>query len=90
MKVWSPIVTVPVRLAVVVFAATVTRTVPFPLPPVELSVIQPAPLAALQAHPVAAVTATEKGPPAAAGEAAVGRIVKLQGAGAAACVTVKP
>jgi len=56
-KVWSPIVTVPARLAVVVFAATVTATVPFPLPPGP-TVIQPAPLAALQAHAAPAVTVT--------------------------------
>jgi len=51
-------VAVPVRLVVAVFAATATATVPLPLPPGP-TVIQPVPLAVVQAHPDAAVTVTE-------------------------------
>jgi len=75
-RVRPAIVTVPVRLVVAVFAATAIPTVPLPLPvaPVEIA-IHEAPLVALQAHPAAAVTATEYEPPAATGEADVGEIV---------------
>ena len=51
-----PIVIVPVRLAVVVFAATLYAAVPFPVP-VALVVIQDTPLTAVHAQPWAAVTA---------------------------------
>jgi hypothetical protein len=53
-----PIVTVPVRLAVVAFAAMVSVTVPLPLPLAVESVIQAAPLEAVQLQPPGAVIVT--------------------------------
>jgi hypothetical protein len=73
-RVWPAIVAVPVRLVVAVLATTVTATVPFPPPLAGLTVIQLAPLAAVQLHPAAAVTPTDEVPPAAAGETVVGEI----------------
>jgi hypothetical protein len=65
-KVWPAIATVPVRLAVAAFAATVNVTVPPPLPLAGLTAIQAAALAAVQVQPVAVVTVAEMVPPAAA------------------------
>jgi hypothetical protein len=75
-KVCPAAVIVPVREAVVVFAATVKPAVPFPEPLApELIVIQLAPLVAVQAHPVPAVTLRLPGPPAAAAASVVGVMV---------------
>jgi len=66
-------VTVPVRLALPVFPATCTATVPEPEPdcPDEI-VIQAAPDEAVQAHEGAEVTVNVAGPPAVARAAVVG------------------
>jgi hypothetical protein len=75
-KVFPAAVIVPVREAVAVFAATVKTTVPFPEPLApELIVIHAAPLAAVHAHPVPAVTLRLLGPPAAAAASVVGVMV---------------
>ena len=64
MKVCPAIVTDPVRPVVTVFAATVSPTVPFPLPLApELTVIHVAPLVADQTQPVVVVTPTVALPP---------------------------
>jgi hypothetical protein len=58
-KVCPATVTVPVREDVVVLAAMVSETVPFPFPdPFPLTVIQAALLAAVHTHPLPAVTDT--------------------------------
>ena len=58
-KVLPAIVTVPVRELVVVLAATLTCTVPLPLPDVpDVTVIQDALLVDVHAQPAVAVTAT--------------------------------
>ena len=58
MKVWPPIVTVPVR-APAVFAATFSVTVPLPLPLAPfVTVIHVALLVAGREHPLGAVTVT--------------------------------
>lgn len=77
------IVSVPVRLEATVFAATVNVTEPLPdplAPPV--TVIHAALLAAVQLHPVAAVTALVLLPPAAVNDCAVGEIAGEQAAAA--------
>ena len=51
-----PMVIVPVRLAVPVFAATRYVAVPFPLPAEPVTVIHDAPLTAVHAQPTGAVT----------------------------------
>ena len=81
------IVSVPVRLDATVFAATLKPTVPLPEPVAPLvTVIHAALLAAVQAHPVAAVTLLLPVPPAAVKDCVVGEIDGAQAA--AACVTV--
>jgi len=81
------IVSVPVRLDATVFAATLKPTVPLPEPVAPLvNVIQAALLAAVHAHPVAAVTLLLPVPAAAVKDCVVGEIAGEQPA--AACVTV--
>jgi hypothetical protein len=86
-----PTVSVPVRDAVVVFAATpnVTEPLPVPLAP-ALMVIQAALLVAVHAQPVAAVTTTVPAPAAAVTVADAGEIVGVQGAAAWVTVNVFP
>jgi hypothetical protein len=88
-KACAPTVTVPVRLVVAVFAATVRATVPLPLPLAPaLIVIHEAPLAAVQPHPAAAVTVTVVLPAAPSASAKlVGEIVYVQPT--PVCVKVK-
>lgn len=58
-KILSPMINVPVRVALVVFAATLYATVPFPVPVAPTpTVIQATLLVAVQLHPVGAVTVT--------------------------------
>jgi len=74
-KVWPAIVTVPFRLAAAVFAATEIATVPFPLPEAPaVTVIHDALLAAVQPHPVGAVTSIAVPPALLAIEKVVGEI----------------
>ena len=62
-KVWPAIVTVPVRALVEVLAATLTCTVPLPLPDVpEVTVIHEALLVAVHAQAVVPVTVIELPP----------------------------
>ena len=87
MKVWPPIVNVPVRAVVVAFAATVYETDPFPLPLTPAPIVsQPSLLVELHAQPVAAVTVMLPEPPPAIALAEAGAIVGAHGA--PACVTV--
>jgi hypothetical protein len=67
-KVWPPIVIVPCRVCVAVFAATENDTVPLPLPlaPAVTVSHDGALLTADHAHPAGAVTAVEPLAPAAA------------------------
>src|SRR5256885_11865299 len=84
-------VSVPVRAAVPVFAATVYSTVPLAVrlaPPV--TVIQLALLVALHAHPLVVVTIVLPGPPAAPRLCAVDDNVKLHGTPLCVTVTVCP
>jgi hypothetical protein len=75
-------VSVPVRVVVAVFAATVNASGPEPVPPGAWSAIHASLPAAVQAHVVAdAVTVTWPGPPSAGNEAEVGATVKVQGGG---------
>jgi hypothetical protein len=86
-KVAPAIVSVPLRLDATVFAATLKPTVPLPEPVAPLvNVIQAALLAAVHAHPVAAVTLLLPVPAAAVKDCVVGEIAGEQAA--AACVTV--
>jgi hypothetical protein len=72
MKRFPAIVTVPVRRAAAVLGAAVSTTEALPLPPLELTVIQLAPVAALQSHSAVVVTETDDRPPSAATNALVG------------------
>ena len=73
------IVSVPVREAVEVFAATLYRTWPFALPVAPVvTVIHGTPLDAVQLHPVALVTATAPVAASASSEAFTGEIVYAQ------------
>jgi hypothetical protein len=86
-NVLPPTVSVPVRGAVAVLAATAYVTEPLPLPAAPaLMVIHASLLVAVHAQPVDAVTATVPVPAAAVTLADAGEIVGVQGA--AACVTV--
>jgi hypothetical protein len=90
-KVLPPIVSVPVRVVVVVLAATAYDTVPVPLPDAPaLIVIHASLLVAVQAHPVAAVTVTVPDEPAATALADAGAIVGAHGAPAWVTVKVLP
>ena len=74
-------VTVPVRLAVPVYASAVSDTVPFPEPPTPaVTVIQESLLTAVQLQPAGAVTVTVPPPPAEAKTCDAGEIVSLQAA----------
>jgi hypothetical protein len=74
------IVRVPVRCVVAVFAATVTATVPLPLPDApEVIVSHDALLVAVQPHPPATVTVTDSGSPDAGEVRTVGAIVYEHG-----------
>ena len=73
------IVTVPIRSALPVFAATVSETLPVPVPDAPLAiVIQLALEAADQSHVSVAVTATDTEPPSEATAAVAGETVGLQ------------
>jgi len=73
------IVTVPIRSALPVFAATVSETLPVPVPEAPLAiVIQLALEAADQSHVSVAVTATDTEPPSEATAAVAGETVGLQ------------
>jgi hypothetical protein len=66
-NVWPATVNVAVRVAVVVFAAALNATGPAPVPLApDVTVSHAAPLAAVHAHPVGAVTVTVPDPPEAA------------------------
>ena len=85
-KVLPAIVSVPVRLVVRVLAATVNPVDPEPVPEAPLfTVIQLAPLVAVQPQPAVVVTVDEPVPPVATTDWLFGEIAKEQ---AAACVTV--
>ena len=86
LRVWSAIVTVPVRCAVPVLAATMTSTLPSPVPP-DPTLSHAALLVVLQAQVLPAVTATATLSPAAGEVRLVGAIVNVHGA--PACVTLK-
>jgi hypothetical protein len=64
-RVRPPITSAEVRAAPVVLTAAVNETVPGPVPPGGETVSQPAPLAAVHAHPAEVVTLTVPDPPAA-------------------------
>ena len=87
-KVWPAMVIVPLREVVEVLAVNEKLTVPLPelLPP-AVTVIQAAPLLAVQEHPLPEVTPTLPLPAVEATEALAGEIAYVQGA--PACVTVK-
>jgi len=75
-KVLAPIVTVPVREAVPVFAATLSVTEPGPAPVAPVvTVIHASLLTAAHTHPAAALTVTVSEPPVAVGDWLVGEIV---------------
>lgn len=81
-------VAVPLREVPTVFVATLSTTIPLPVPvPPELTVIHPALLDAVREQPVIPATLTETGPPEAPTLALDGAIVKAVHA-AAAWVTV--
>jgi hypothetical protein len=87
-NVWPATVSVPVRDAVDVLAATTKPTTPFPLPDAPLPiVIQETLLVAVQAQPLADVTDTVALSPAAGEFQLAGAIENVQGA--PAWVTVK-
>jgi hypothetical protein len=66
LNVWPAMVIVPVRCAVLVFAATMTPTVPLPVPVAPEPIVnQAALLVLLHAHVLPAVTPTATGSPAA-------------------------
>lgn len=70
------IVTVPVRDVVAVLAATDIETVPLPVPdPPAVTMIHPAPLAAVQLQPLVPETLAVKGPPIAVADFEVGDTV---------------
>lgn len=86
-KVWPPVVIVPVREAVVGFAATLKAIVPEPDPLApDVIVIQAALLVAVHVQPARAVMVTEPRPPAAATDRPVEPRAYVQDV--AACVTV--
>ncbi|HET7218196.1 MAG TPA: hypothetical protein VFJ02_09105 [Vicinamibacterales bacterium] len=87
-KVWPAIVIVPLRWVVLVLAATVNATVPFPDPlaPVEIA-IHDAPLVAVQLQPVVAATVAVEDSPVAGDVRPVGDSENVHAA--AVCVTVK-
>jgi len=87
-KVLPPIVSVAVRDAVPVLAATLYVTDPLPVPVAPAVIVaQLALLVAVHAHPGAAVTVTVPVPAAAVGLADAGEMVGVHGA--PACVIVK-
>ena len=66
MKVFPPMVAVPVRLVPAVLAATLRPTVPLPVPEApEVTAIHDALLVAVRAQPLVPLTDTDTGPPAA-------------------------
>ena len=72
-KVWPPMVTVPVRTTVVAFAATLSATEPLPVPVAPLvTAIQLALLVAVRAHPAVPFTVIDTAPPAVPTLCAVG------------------
>jgi len=86
-KVWPPIVIVPVGDAVLPWAATLELQEPVPLPDAPaVTVIQASFLTAVQLQPVPSVTVTVPVVAAEVGFNDVGEIVNVQGA--PACVTV--
>jgi hypothetical protein len=86
-KVCPPTVIVPVRAIVAVLAATAYDTEPLPAPDAPaVIVIHASLLAAVQPHPIAAVTVTVPAAPAATALAEAGAIAGVQGT--PACVTV--
>jgi hypothetical protein len=90
-KVWPPIVSVPLRGVVVEFAVTLKVTEPLPVPVAPaLMVIQPALLAAVQPQPADAVTATVPLPALAVMFADAGEIVGTHGIPAWFTVNVEP
>lgn len=79
MKVLPPIVTVPVREVVPVFAATLSATVPLPVPAAPLvTAIHVTLLTAVHGHPAAALSVTFNVPPAAVADWLAGEIVGEQ------------
>ena len=91
MNVLPPIVSVPVRGVVAVFAATLYVIEPLPLPVAPaVTVIQASLLVAVQAQPPAAVTVTVPVPAAEVGLADAGEMVGVQGAPAWVIVKVLP
>ena len=89
LKVWSAIVTVPVRCAVPVLAATMTSTLPSPVPP-DPTLSHAALLVVLQAQVLPAVTVTATDSPAAGDVRLVGEIPNVQGAPAWVTLKVWP
>ncbi len=83
-------VTVPVRALSRPLAATVSTTVPLPLPPVGLGVIHDDAEDAVHEQPVVVVTETLAVPPSAAMLRLVGPTLNEQAGGAASCDTTKP
>ena len=91
MKVFPPIVSVPVRVVATPFTSTENAVVPLPEPdPPLVTVIQVALLTAVHPHPVAAVTAVEPDPPLAFIASDAGEMVGAQGAPASVTVKVWP
>jgi hypothetical protein len=87
-KVWPPMVSVPVRCDELGFAVALKLTVPLPLPPAALVIVSQdvSLLTAVHEQPLGAVIAVEPVPPPNATDAPVGAIEYVHGA--AACVTV--
>jgi hypothetical protein len=83
-------VAVPVRALELVLAATVSVTVPPPLPDAGLTVIHDAPLDAVQPHPAGLVTVTEDVPAPAPTDTVVGEAENVQATPACVTVTVCP
>jgi hypothetical protein len=79
LSVWPAMVTVPVRCAVPVFAATTTSTLPLPVLP-DPTLNHAALLVVLHAHVLPAVTVTATDSPAAGDVRLVGEIPNVQGA----------
>ena len=81
MKVWPPIVTVPLRCNVLLLAVTLKVTVPLPLPLAPpVTVIHPLLLAAVHEQPEPAATPTVLDPAVEAIERLVGDRLYVQGA----------
>jgi hypothetical protein len=91
-KVWPPIVSVPVRCVVVAFAAALKLTVPLPLPDAPAVTVNQLVLllTAVHAQPVCAVTLVDPVPPPATTDWLTGATEYEHGTPACVTVNVRP